>query len=146
MLESVVKEVELTTGKSVVDAMQSAADSAAYKTILEAWRAARTANLARNAAAVAAANAAGQSPATPTECGSGSVTTTTSSKIDADSVASMLENMQSTTATGRTPAVNVTTTASPYLPNAIFMGGRSALLLRLFIIPSFRQSFTLPAG
>ncbi|VDM34213.1 unnamed protein product [Hydatigera taeniaeformis] len=116
-LESVVKEVEMSTGKSLGGGGQVASslledggrvsESPAYEALLEAWRTAMTTNLARAAAVAAMNNNSGENPQ--------------ENKMESSEMP-LMSNMQ-VTFVGRPPTTTAGAVASPYLPNAIFMGG-----------------------
>ncbi|KAL5965473.1 Transcription factor EB, partial [Taenia solium] len=116
-LESVIKEVEMSTGKplggggqgapSLLEDGGRAPESAAYEAVLEAWRTAMTTNLARAAAVAAMNNNSGENPQ--------------EGKIESSEMP-LMSNMQ-VTFVGRPPTTTTGAVASPYLPNAIFMGG-----------------------
>lgn len=116
-LESVIKEVEMSTGKPLGGGGQGAPnlledggrapESAAYEAVLEAWRTAMTTNLARAAAVAAMNNNSGDNPQ--------------EGKIESSEMP-LMSNMQ-VTFVGRPPTTTAGAVASPYLPNAIFMGG-----------------------
>uniref|UniRef100_A0A5K3FCM9 BHLH domain-containing protein n=1 Tax=Mesocestoides corti TaxID=53468 RepID=A0A5K3FCM9_MESCO len=114
-LESIIKEVQMLPGKRLGnDACGSTtmldetprAPETAYEGVLEAWRTAMTTNLARAAAMAAMVNNGADA--------------SRENKVEAKDLP-LMDNVQAAFV-GR-PSTTVGAAGSPYLPNAIFMGG-----------------------